>query len=167
MLFRTEAPADILPIDRLLKASFETDAEANLVMSLRENSRLTLSLVACNDEGEVVGYVMFTPVFVEGHELTWQGLAPLAVREDHRNQGIAETMVKEAFETLIDFGYGACVVLGNPDYYSRLGFESAENKGLKCKWDVPAGAFQVHSLIDGALGEVTGLVNYCPEFDEL
>jgi putative acetyltransferase len=55
MLIRTEAPADILAVDKLLKSTFETEAEANLVMKLRENGRRTLSLVACNDEGEVVG----------------------------------------------------------------------------------------------------------------
>lgn len=37
MLIRTEAPADILAIDRLLKSVFETEAEADLVMTLREN----------------------------------------------------------------------------------------------------------------------------------
>ncbi|GAK85151.1 acetyltransferase [Vibrio ponticus] len=60
MLIRTEAPADILVIDRLLKETFPTEAEANLVMSLRENGKLTLSLVACNDDGEVVGHAMFS-----------------------------------------------------------------------------------------------------------
>ena len=49
MLIRTEAPADILAVDRLLKSAFETETEADLVMRLRENGRRTLSLVACND----------------------------------------------------------------------------------------------------------------------
>lgn len=52
MLIRTEAPADLLAIDALLKTVFPTDAEANLVMALRENGRLTLSLVACSEEGK-------------------------------------------------------------------------------------------------------------------
>lgn len=41
MLIRSEAPADILPIDRLLKTVFETEAEAKLVMRLRENGNRT------------------------------------------------------------------------------------------------------------------------------
>lgn len=113
MLIRTEAPADILAIDRLLKSVFETDAEANLVMSLRENSHLTLSLVACSDEGEVVGHVMFSPLTLQGEDHNWQGLAPLAVREDFRSQGIARSLMEEAFSSLRDFGYPACVVLGD------------------------------------------------------
>lgn len=81
MLIRTEAPADILTIDRLLKHAFPTDAEANLVMRLRENGKLTLSLVACTDDGEVIGHALFSPVTLNGEDLSWQGLAPLAVHE--------------------------------------------------------------------------------------
>lgn len=39
MLIRTEAPADILVVDQLLKNVFATEAEADLVMALREIGR--------------------------------------------------------------------------------------------------------------------------------
>ncbi|MEZ8101408.1 GNAT family N-acetyltransferase [Vibrio bivalvicida] len=167
MLIRTEAPADILAIDRLLKSTFETEAEANLVMKLRENSRRTLSLVACNDEGVVVGYVLFSPVTLEGSDLNWQGLAPLAVEEKYRNQGLAAEMVKEGLSSLREFGYPACVVLGNPAYYSRFGFIDSEERQMRCQWDVPQGAFQVLSLVEGEFDHRSGLIEYCPEFSEL
>lgn len=82
MLIRTEAPADILVVDQLLKNVFATEAEADLVMAARENGQRTLSLVACDDEGEIVGHVMFSPVTLEGEDLNWQGLAPLAVKKN-------------------------------------------------------------------------------------
>ncbi|MDI5448896.1 transporter substrate-binding domain-containing protein, partial [Salmonella enterica subsp. enterica serovar Anatum] len=41
--------------------SFESDAEAKLVHDLREDGFLTLGLVATDDEGQVVGYVAFSP----------------------------------------------------------------------------------------------------------
>lgn len=41
MLIRTEAPADILVVDQLLKNVFATEAEADLVMALRENGQRT------------------------------------------------------------------------------------------------------------------------------
>ncbi|WP_394150795.1 GNAT family N-acetyltransferase [Vibrio maritimus] len=171
MLIRTEAPADILAIDRLLKSVFDTEAEANLVMALRENSRLTLSLVACSDEGEVIGHVLFSPVMLNGEDYAWQGLAPLAVSQSHQGQGIAKALVKEAFETLPDFGYPACVVLGDPNYYSKFGFSSASEEGLSCQWEVPEGAFQVKSLtadsIQTLLSGKSGVIEYSPEFLEL
>lgn len=100
MLIRTEAPADILAVDRLLKSAFETETEADLVMRLRENGRRTLSLVACNDEGELVGHVMFSPVTLNGEDLNWQCLAPLAIKADYRRQGLAAELVKEGLESL-------------------------------------------------------------------
>ncbi len=112
MLIRTEAPADILAVDRLLKEVFDTEAEANLVMALRENGHRTLSLVACDDEGEVVGHAMFSPVHLNGEDLNWQGLAPLAVKAEYRKQGLGAELVHEGLASLGELGYPACVVLG-------------------------------------------------------
>ncbi|ENM5734009.1 N-acetyltransferase [Vibrio mimicus] len=164
MLIRTEAPADILAVDELLKTVFATEAEANLVMALRENGRRTLSLVACDDEGEIIGHVMFSPVTVDGEDLNWQGLAPLAVKEEYRRQGIGAELVKEGLSSLGELGYPACVVLGDPDYYSRFGFEDAAQYQLHCAWEVPQGAFRVVALWERELDGRRGLVEYSPEF---
>lgn len=64
MLIRVEIPIDALCIDALLRRSFESDAEAKLVHDLREDGFITLGLVATDDEGQVVGYVAFSPVDV-------------------------------------------------------------------------------------------------------
>ncbi|ENM5738539.1 N-acetyltransferase [Vibrio mimicus] len=164
MLIRTEAPADILAVDELLKTVFATEAEANLVMALRENGRRTLSLVACDDEGEIIGHVMFSPVTVDGEDLNWQGLAPLAVKEEYRRQGIGAELVKEGLSSLGELGYPACVVLGDPAYYSRFDFEDAAQYQLHCAWEVPQGAFRVVALWERELDGRRGLVEYSPEF---
>lgn len=70
MLIRVEIPIDAPGIDALLRRSFESDAEAKLVHDLREDGFLTLGLVATDDEGQVVGYVAFSPVDVQGEEFT-------------------------------------------------------------------------------------------------
>lgn len=167
MLIRTEAPADILPIDSLLKAAFDTSAEANLVMRLRENSRFTLSLVACNDEGEVVGHLLFSPVTLEGDDFGWQGLAPIAVREDYRGQGLAKELIQEGLESLAEFGYLACVVLGAPDFYGKFGFNAASKFGMQCEWEEAQHAFQFIELQQGVADKKQGLIKYSPEFSEL
>ncbi|BCB43249.1 N-acetyltransferase [Vibrio alginolyticus] len=167
MLIRTEAPADILTIDRLLKHAFPTEAEAKLVMRLRENSKFTLSLVACTDEGEVIGHALFSPVTLNGEDLSWQGLAPLAVHEDYRRQGIAAELIKEGFDSLRDFGYPVCVVLGDPDYYAHQGFQSCDEMGFECAWDVPKGAFRIAELVEGQCAGRSGRIDYAPEFSEL
>ncbi len=167
MLIRTEAPADILPINALLESAFETDAEAKLVMKLRENSRYTLSLVACSDEGEVIGHLLFTPITIEGEDIGWQGMAPVAVKEEHRKQGIASALIKEGFDSLFELGYPACAVLGEPKFYGRFGFRDAQKFAMHCAWDVPKGYFQVIELAEGICAGKQGLIEYCPEFSEL
>ncbi|KLV04456.1 acetyltransferase [Photobacterium aquae] len=167
MLIRTEAPADILPIDRLLKSVFDTEAEANLVMKLRENGRCTLSLVACNDEGEVVGHVFFSPVLLDGEDYYWQGLAPMAVNADYQRQGVGLAMLEEAKQMLAEFGYPAAVVLGHSDYYPKAGFEVAAKHGILCPYDAPEEAFMVQAYVPGALEGRTGTIEYCPEFADL
>ncbi len=164
MLIRTEAPADILAVDRLLKKTFATDQEANLVMSLRENSNLTLALVACNDEGDVVGYAMFSPVSIGGEEGYWQGLAPIAVDPEYQGQGIGQRLVEQGIEFLADFSYPGCVVLGAPGFYARFGFHNAEELGLSCRWSSEPGALQVREIIEGALNGLSGSVEYSAEF---
>lgn len=168
MLIRTESPADILPIDTLLKSAFETDAEANLVMKLRENSRFTLSMVACNDGGEIIGHLLFTPVTVDGIDMGWQGLAPLAVAKAHQGEGVARALIQAGFDSLFEFGYPACVVLGDPSFYARFGFVDAKPLGFTSIYNqlpmYQEGAFQVISFVDDLLSQHSGLIEYCPEF---
>ncbi|MDG6692880.1 hypothetical protein QCE80_15335, partial [Staphylococcus aureus] len=62
MLIRVEIPIDAPGIDALLRRAFGCADEAELVHALREDGLLTLGLVATDDEGQVVGYVAFSPV---------------------------------------------------------------------------------------------------------
>lgn len=167
MLIRTEAPADILAVDRLLKSVFDTEQEASLVMALRENGHRTLSLVACDDDGEVVGYALFSPVTLDGEDLNWQGLAPLAVEATYRCQGIGAQLVNEGLSSLGELGYPACVVLGEPNYYQRFGFSVAKQQGFHCPWPEAESAFQVVALWEDALTDRQGLIEYCDEFSQL
>ncbi|EAS42938.1 N-acetyltransferase [Photobacterium profundum] len=167
MLIRTEAPADILPIDRLLKTVFETDAEADLVMRLRENSHRTLSLVACSDDGEVIGHILFSPVTVDDVDDNWQGLAPLSVKPEYQRQGIGKALMEEAKLMLADFGYPVVVVLGHSEYYPQVGFEKASEHGLGCIWEVPDEAFMVLEVIPEHLAGKSGVVKYSEEFSAL
>ena len=131
MLIRVEIGIDAPGIDALLRRSFESDAEAQLVHDLREDGLITLGLVATDDEGQVVGYVAFSPVIVQGEDLQWVGMAPLAVDEKYRGQGLARQLVYEGLDSLNEFGYAAVVTLGDPAFYGRLGFEQAAHYDLR------------------------------------
>ncbi len=169
MLIRVEIPIDAPGIDALLRRSFESDAEAKLVHELREDGFLTLGLVAKDDEGQVICYVEFRHVDVQGEELQWVGMAPLAEDEKYRRPGLARQLVSEGLDSLNEFGYNefgyaAVVTMGDPALYSRFGYELAAHHHLRCRWPGTESAFQVHRLADDALNGVTGLVEYHEHF---
>ena len=144
MLIRVEIPVDAAGIDALLRRAFGRDDEADLVQQLREDGLLTLGVVATDDEGGVVGYAAFSPVDVAGEDRQWVALAPLAVDESLRRQGLAEKLVYEGLDSLNEFSYAAVVVLGDPAYYGRFGFKPAAAYGLNCRWPDTESAFQVY-----------------------
>ena len=160
-LVRSERPGDVASIHAVHAASFPTDLEARLVGLLRGAGRLLVSLVAEVD-GAVVGHVAFSPVSaVTG--AVGVGLAPVAVLEAHRRQGIAARLIEAGLAACRSAGFGWAVVLGEPVYYSRFGFRPASAFGL---YDEYGGgpAFQVIELVPGGLPAGAGLVRYAPEF---
>lgn len=167
MLIRVEIPIDAPGIDALLRRSFGSEGEARLIHDLREDGMLTLGVVATDDEGQVIGYAAFSPVTIDGEDRQWVGMAPVAVDEHYRGQGIARQIVYEGLDSLNEFGYAAVVTLGEPELYARLGFEKAAHHNLHCRWPDTENAFQVHRLADDAFDGVTGLVEYHQHFERL
>ncbi len=156
-----ERPGDAAAIHAVHAASFPTDLEARLVDLLRTSGRLPVSLVA-EVGGAVVGHVAFSPVTAASGALG-VGLAPVAVAEAHRRQGIAAGLVRAGFGACRVAGFGWAVVMGEPAYYSRFGFRPASEYGLSDEYG-GGEAFQAVELVLGALPVGAGLVRYAPEF---
>lgn len=167
MLIRTEIGVDAASIDALLRRSFASEAEAELVQQLREDGLLTLGVVATDDEGQVLGYAAFSPVTLSGEDLQWVALAPVAVDASVRGQGLGQQLVREGLDTLNEFGYAAVVVLGDPAWYGQLGFTAAASQQLSCRWPDSASSFQIHPLTDGVFDGVSGEVAYAAPFSRL
>ena len=165
MLIRTEIGVDAASIDSLLKRCFVSAAEAELVQQLREDGLLTLGVVATDDEGQVLGYAAFSPVTLQGEDRGWVALAPLAVDETVRKQGIGKQLVYEGVDALNEFGYSAVVVLGDPAYYNAFGFEPAARHGLHCRWTGSEAAFQVYKLADDAFVGAEGQIAFAEPFN--
>ena len=60
-------------------------------------------------------------------------------------------------------GCAWAVVLGDPGYYSRFGFHTAQGFGLADEYG-GGPAFQAIELVAGLLPVGAGLVTYAPEF---
>jgi putative acetyltransferase len=95
--------------------------EAELVDALREQGALAVSLVAEVD-GVVVGQVAFSPAISRDGLHQWFALGPLAVLPAHQRQGIGHSLVAAGLHELKRLGAEGCILVGNPAYYARVGF---------------------------------------------
>lgn len=163
MIVRPEEPPDAPAVRDIHERAFGRAAEADIVDALRAAGAITLSLVA-EEDGGVIGHVLFSPVTVRGAEdVRATGLASLAVVPEHQRAGVGGALVREGLERLRADGWAIAVVLGDPAYYSRFGFEPASRFGVRWEHDAPDEAFQLLELRPGALAGRSGVVAYRPE----
>jgi putative acetyltransferase len=165
---RAESPADAAGIHAVNEQAFGQPMEANLVDRLRKTCDTAVSLVA-DEDGLIVGHILFTPVVVEAGSgpVAGMGLAPMAVLPNRQRQGIGSGLVAEGVEILRSRQCPFVVVVGHPEYYPRFGFERASRHRLESQWDgIPDDAFMVLVLDPDAMSGVSGVARYRREFDE-
>lgn len=128
---RPSTAADLNAIDAVHRAAFPTDLEARLVALLFSREKAVVSLVAEEFDGngmkQVAGHILFSPVTLEGEVsgVAGLGLAPLAVLPTFQRRGIGSALVRAGIEACRVHGTPFIVVLGEPAFYSRFGFEAA------------------------------------------
>jgi len=172
VLVRRELPGDRPGVRRLHAAAFDRPAlrgaeapEARLVDLLRDGGHLVaaLSLVAVADGG-LVGHVACSSGTVDGRALL--ALGPLGVLPEHQRRGVGSALVHTALGAADALDEPAVVLLGDPAYYSRFGFEPATRHGLLPADPAWSTAFQVRRLStwDASL---QGTFRFAPPFDDL
>ncbi len=127
MHIRPEQPADAAAIRRVTAEAFRDipysdQTEPDIVEALRAAGALSVSLVAI-ESGEIVGRVAFSPVAITTSEGDWYGLGPVSVRPNRQRRGIGQALVRAGPGDLKTLHAAGCVVLGDPAYYGRFGFE--------------------------------------------
>jgi putative acetyltransferase len=166
LTIRPERAEDEAAIRAVHCAAFPTDTEARLVDRLRTGGHARVSLVA-EEDGVVVGHIVFSPVLVGAPPARCEGLglAPVAVLPAHQRQGVGSALTRAGLAVCRQEGIAFVVVLGHPGYYPRFGFQPASAAGLDNEYGAEE-AFMVLELQPGALPTPGGLVRYGPEFDE-
>ena len=165
---RTERPDDYDAIHKTVQLAFGRVNEADLVERVRESDHYVpeLALVA-EEEGEIVGHALFSYVELRGTEssVAVLNLAPLSVRPDAQHRGTGAALVQHGLAGAAARREPLVVVLGNPRYYTRLGFEPARPHGIEPPPPgVPDEVFLV-KLLPGYDGRPRGQIVYPPAFD--
>lgn len=124
---RPETPADLPEIAALTTRAFASAAhasgqEAAIVASLRARQALALSLVA-ERSGSIIGHAAFSPAPQETEQGKWFALGPLSVEPAEQRRGVGSLLVRTDMDLLAKAGAAGCILLGDPAYYRRFGFE--------------------------------------------
>ena len=160
---RPETPADYRATHEVLVAAFSTPLEANLVDALRKAGHLCASLVAV-ENGIVVGHISFSPVTTEiPVAANGIALAPVAVIPAFERRGIGSALIRQGLQACREKHYGWAVLLGDPGYYRRFGFERASRFGLGNEYGVDE-EFMAVEILPGCLPRDCGVVSYAREF---
>lgn len=161
MWIRSETGADHAAIRAVVDAAFAqaphaSGTESRIVDALRRDGALSISLVADID-GRIAGHVAISPVSIAGAP-GWHGLGPVAVAPSDQGHGVGSALVQAALAELRAAGSLGCVVLGEPGYYSRFGFDAIDGLAYP---DAPPEHFMAL-----AFGETVprGVVTYHPAF---
>ena len=160
---RPEREQDKTAVRQVLEAAFPTPAEADLVERLRRGAKSVIALAA-EDEGRVVGHIVFSPLALEPLAGTvGLGLGPVAVMPDHEKHGVGRRLVQNGLAAAHAWGAAFVTVLGDPEYYGRFGFEPASEHGLRNEFGADS-HFMVFPLKKNGLPPRGTLIKYAPEF---
>lgn len=164
---RPETEEDFISVNDIvyqafLAAEHSDGNEHKLVAALRRSSSFvpSLSLVAYHGE-QVVGHVLLTEAKV-GHQIILT-MAPFAVAPSWQKKGVGTLLIKEAHLRASQLGYQTILVLGDPAYYSRFGYQPASQFGISAPFDVPDAYFMAKNLSNDTIG-YDGVVQYDAAF---
>lgn len=158
--FRDETEADHKAVREIVTAAFGREDEADLVEALRRSGEAEISLVA-EDEGVVVGHVMFSPMTAPFRAL---GLAPVSVTPKRQMFGIGGALIRNGLDRARAAGWDAVFVLGDPEYYTRFGFDPKLAAGFASPY---AGPNFMALALSGDLPQISGKVEYAQPFSSL
>ena len=163
LTLRNEHADDIENIFNLTQLAFlnaaHTDHTEHLIVNaLREANQLTISIVAELDQ-QIIGHVAISPVEISSGAQHWYGLGPISVAPEYQHQGVGKALIQHALQQLQQFNAAGCVVLGDPAYYSKFGFQPHDRLILE---GVPADYFQALTFNQSIQ---QGTVKYHPAFE--
>ena len=154
-----EVPQDADAIELLLDKCFGEERFKKTVYKVRQGLSPIpeLMLVVRSDEGELLASIRYWPL-VTGTGKKALLLGPIAVEPELQGKGIGVALIRYSLEKAKQLGHERVILVGDPEYYERFGFQAAAPLGLELPGPVEIRRFLICPLMDGALEGVSGLV---------
>lgn len=170
IVIRSETEVDYLAIRKVNDLAFKQKNESLLIDKLGFNPRFIgeLSIVAVFED-EVIGHILFFPIDIVDNAMIHDSLAlaPMSVLPKFQSKGIGGQLIKYGLNAAKKLGFESVIVLGHKDYYPKFGFQPASKWNINAPFDVPDEAFMAIELVNNALVDISGVVEYPPEFAEV
>ena len=143
--YSPERKQDHAAIYEMIEMAFQTaevknGTEQTLYQEIKDSDKYIpeLSIVALAGE-EVIGHILASKAYLRHQDSTQEVLmiAPLAVKQELRKQGVGSQLLKLALQKARDLNYPAIFLLGKIEFYQRFGFISARKFNLNFYQAIP------------------------------
>ncbi|MRG72358.1 GNAT family N-acetyltransferase [Alphaproteobacteria bacterium HT1-32] len=126
-------------VRQVLTAAFDGEEEANLVASLTAENAIEFGLVA-EAAGHHIGNIFFSRLTITGpaDPVRALALAPVAIHPDLQRLGIGSALINGGLALAAQNKWDMVLVLGDPEFYHRFGFEVDAAKAVDCPYSGPA-----------------------------
>ena len=153
--FSPLCPADEPLVEKLDERAFGPGRFARTAYRLREGVDADASLSFVARVGTLlVGAIRMTPILVDSAPALLLG--PLTVEPAFRSQGVGEALMKHSLDAARDAGHGLVLLVGDEDYYSRVGFLRVPRGKILMPGPVDPDRLLYHELKPGALANTIG-----------
>jgi len=158
---RESKSSDINSIQLLHENAFgepEGKEIAQLVCDLFDDkSAIPLFSLVVEDNDNIVGHIIFSPVTIDdNNDISTYILAPLAISTESQRKGLGTKLINYGLDVLKRRGVDIVLVLGDPKYYKRVGFNADHNIKSPYELKYPE-AWMAIELKPGVLNGIEGI----------
>lgn len=180
MIIRLEEEKDYFETENLTREAFwnvyrEGCFEHLIIHNLRKSKSFVKELDYCI---EVDNKIIANIVYAKGKLKLENGnireiliFGPVSVLPEYQKKGYGEKLINYTIEKAKELGYDAIVIMGNPNYYKKFGFESCSKykiyyEGIDKKEETPF--FMIKILNDNNIENLKGIYSApdCYKADE-
>ena len=130
--FKHETENDMQEVEDLLDLVFSPSRKNLSSYSLRKNvpKISTLSFVAKNNKGSIVGIIRNWPIFIESRKNLALLIGPIAVHPTFQGEGLGAYLINYSIIESTKYGWERAVLIGDIQYYKSFGFFQQNNNKI-------------------------------------
>ncbi|WP_313162883.1 N-acetyltransferase [Sedimentibacter sp.] len=165
IIIRKEQEKDYKEVEEITREAFWNHHspgcdEHYLVHIMRKSPAFVKELdYVAVDDNRIVGNIMYTETYILGddnrrHPVLCFG--PVSVLPEYQGKGVGSKLIEHTKIIAKGLGYKAVLIFGDPEFYKRVGFVSAESYSIGTSWNTYAVPLLACELEDGALAKCKG-----------